>query len=53
MQHDHILEKLILYKPVTPVVGPFLAQGHNLSRFGRDPLGEATYQISRLRALWF
>ena len=26
----------------------FLPQGHNLNKVGRDPLGNATYQISRL-----
>ena len=33
---------------VTPGAGPFLAQGHNLINFGRGPLVDATYQISRL-----
>ena len=31
--------------------GPFLApgaMGHNLNKLGRGPLGDATYQISRL-----
>ena len=31
----------------------FLPQGYNLNQLGRDPLGDATYQISRLQALWF
>ena len=39
-----------LCKPVTPGAGPFLAPGNNLNR---GPLGDATYQISRLLALWF
>ena len=28
-------------------------QGHNLNKLGRGPLGDATYQISRPRTLWF
>ena len=32
-------------KYVTPRVGPFMAQGHNLNKLGRGPLGDATYQI--------
>ena len=34
MQHDHILKKLILCKPV----GPLLAQGYNLNKLGRGLL---------------
>ena len=33
--------------------GPFWPKGHNLSKLGRDPLGDAAYQISMLYALWF
>ena len=33
--------------------GPFLAPGHNLNKLDRGPIGDATYQISRLYALWF
>ena len=42
-----------LCKHVTPGVGPFLTQGHNLNKLGRGSLGDATNQISRLYALWF
>ena len=31
-------------KHVTPRAGQFLAQGHNLTRFGRGPLDGATFQ---------
>ena len=33
--------------------GNIWPQGHNLDKLGRDPLGDATCQISRLSALWF
>ena len=35
-------------KHVIPGVGPFLTLGHNLNKFGRGPLPDAKYQISRL-----
>ena len=38
---------------VTPGAGTFLPQGHNLNKFGSGLLGDTTYQISRLNALWF
>ena len=44
---------LAYVKHVTPGAGPFLAQGPNLNKLGRGLLGDATYQISRLYALWF
>ena len=31
----------------------FWPKGHNLNKLGRGPLDGATYQISRLYALWF
>ena len=40
-------------KEVTPGAGPFLPQGYNLNNFGRGPLDEATYQISKTWAFWF
>ena len=40
-------------KHVTPGQGHILPQGHNLIKLGRGLLGDATYQISRLYALWF
>ena len=33
-----------------PIFGP---QGYNLNKFGRGPLDEATYQISKMWAFWF
>ena len=36
-----------------PRVGQFLAQGHNLNKHCRSPQGDATYQISSFKALWF
>jgi len=38
---------------VTPGLGQFRPQGHNLNNFGRGPLDDATYQIWKLCALWF
>ena len=38
---------------VTPGQGHFWPKGHNLNKHGRGLLGDATYQISRLYALWF
>ena len=35
-----------------PGQGQFWSLGHNLNTNGRGPLGDATYQISRLYALW-
>ena len=31
----------------------FYPQGDHLNKLGRGPLGDATFQISRLWALWF
>ena len=31
----------------------FWPKGHNLNKLGRGSLGDATYQITRLYALWF
>ena len=31
----------------------FWPQGYNLNKLGRGSLGDASYQISRLKALWF
>ena len=39
---------LAYVKHVTPRGGLFLAQGDNLNILGKGPLGDATYQISRL-----
>ena len=38
---------------VTPGAGQFWPHGHYLNKFGRGPHVDATYQISRLLALWF
>ena len=35
-------------KHVSPERGHFWPLGHNLNKLGRGPLGNATYQISRL-----
>ena len=35
-----------------PGVGTNLAYGHNLNKDGRGPLGDASYKISKLYALW-
>ena len=37
---------------MTPGWGQFWPQGHNLNKLGRGLLGDATYQISRLFAMW-
>ena len=37
----------------TPERALLLPKGHNLNRLGRSPLDDATYQILRLKALWF
>ena len=34
-------------------VGPVLTQGHHMNKVGRGPLENATYQISKLYALYF
>ena len=38
---------------VAPRAGHYCPQGHNLNKLNRGSLGDATYQISRLQALWF
>ena len=35
-------------KRVITGAGPFWPQGDNLNKLGRSPLGDATYQISKL-----
>ena len=40
-------------KHVTHGAGQFWPQGYNLNKLGRGSLGDASYQISRLYALWF
>ena len=40
-------------KHATPGAGPFWPEGYNLNKLGRGPLGDATYQILKLWALWF
>ena len=42
-----------LCKTCDPWTGPLLAQGSNLIKIGRAPLGDATYQITRLSSFWF
>ena len=36
-----------------PGCGYFWPGGHNLYKLCRGPLGDTTYQISKLMALWF
>ena len=40
-------------KHVTPGAGHFWPQGYNLNKLSISSLGDASYQISRLKALWF
>ena len=49
MQRDHILKKNVDF--YISLCDP--AAGHNLNKLGRSLLGDATYQISTLYALWF
>ena len=44
----HVSPYISLSKKCDPRAGPFLAAGHNLNKLGRGPLGDATYQISKL-----
>ena len=41
-----------LCKHVIPGAWPFWPQGSNLNKLGRGPPDDASYQISRLYALW-
>ena len=53
---DKIFSMFYLYKSIQtcdPGAGPFWPQGHNLNKLDRGPLGDASYQISRLKASWF
>ena len=50
MQHDHILKKLTLYKPMWPLQqGQFWPQGHNLNKLGRGSLDDG--YIPKIKAL--
>ena len=40
-------------KHVTVGAGHLLPQAHNLNKLGKGLLGDATSQISRLKAFWF
>ena len=40
-------------KHVNPGASQFWPQGYNLNKLGRGSLGDASYQISTLYALWF
>ena len=44
---------LVYVKHVTPGLKSFLAHSYNLYKLVRGPQGDATYQISKLYALWF
>ena len=48
-QEDFFMFSLYAYvKHVTPGTRPFLTPGHYLNKLGRDPLGDAKYQIKAL-----
>ena len=49
----HVFPISAYIKHVTPAAGPFWPQGHNLNKLGRDPLVDASYQISRLQTRRF
>ena len=49
----YIFPYISLCKTCDPAANLFWPQGYNLNKLGRGPLGDATYQISRLWALWF
>ena len=49
----HVLPISANVKLLTPGRAHFWPQGYNLKTLGRGPLDDATYQISRLYALWF
>ena len=38
---------------LAPGLDQFWPQGYNLSNLARDPLDNATYQISKTSAFWF
>ena len=44
----HLFPNIGLSKTCDPGTGPFWPQGYILNKLGRGPLGDATYQISRL-----
>ena len=52
-RYFHVFRKKAFVKHVTQGAGPLWPQGHTLNKVGKGPLGDATYQISRLYALWF
>ena len=53
MQHDHILKRLILNRPMLSLRrGDFWPQEHNLNKLG-SPTGDAKNQISNFLALSF
>ena len=43
-----VSDKFFMFYLYKPGAGPFLAPGAYLNNFGRGPLGDATYQVSRL-----
>ena len=47
------MSKLEYFFPKQPGQGHFWPQGHNLNKLVRGLQGDATYQISKLYALWF
>ena len=49
----HVFPTSDYVKHVTPRVGPFFAPWLNFNKLSRGLLVDATYQISRLYAMWF
>ena len=48
--HFHVAPYI---KHLTPGPGHFWPHGYNLNKLGIGPLDDTSYQISRLKALWF
>ena len=57
MVSDKIFFMFSLYKLMLNIwplgCGNFLPQGHNLNKHGRVLIGDATYQIPKVYALWY
>ena len=49
----HVFPIYVYTKHVTPGMGPFLPGGQNSNKLCRGPVGDATYQLSRLKASYF
>ena len=53
MVSDNVFPCISLCKTCDPHTDHFWHLAHNLNKLGRGPLGDDTYKISRLNALWF